>query len=265
MWLSWDIAAVCALVLGGVGFVGRRRVAGVAAACRETALVFTLYAMWRLFNRVDVRLGGAADRALQIWHFERAIGLGSERWLQQAFLHSGVLIQAMNGYYAIMHVPAMIALLVWLYFRRREEYGRWRSLLALSTGADVLIRLVPVAPPRLIPELGFVDTGLLYDQSVYGQFGGGVSDQLAAMPSIHVGWAALIAWALWTLGGTKIRALGIAHLVLTCLAVVVTGNHWWLDGIVAAALLPPIAFVWARVVRLGSRRNPPKLRADRRA
>lgn len=251
MWLSWEIAAACAVALGGVGLLGLlggRRFVVVAGACREAAVVFTLYAMWRLFNRVDVRLGGAAERGIQIWNFERAIGLGSERWLQAQFLRSSPLIQFMNGYYAIMHVPAMIGLLVWLFFRRRAEYGRWRTVLALSTGADVLIRLVPVAPPRLLPDLGFADTGLLYDQSVYGGFGRGVSDQLAAMPSIHVGWAALFAWALWRLGGSKVRALGIVHLVLTCLAVVVTGNHWWLDGIAAAALLPPIAWIWSRVV-----------------
>ncbi len=249
MWLSADIAAVCALLLFGVGLVLHRRFPAVASPSREAACVFTLYTMWRLFNRVDVRLDGAAERGLQIWRFERAVGLGSERWLQERVINLSPVVQFMNGYYAIAHVPAMIVFLFWMFFRRRSEYGRWRALLALSTGADVLIRLVPVAPPRLLPDLGFVDTAMVYNQSVYGGFGRGVSDQLAAMPSIHVGWAALIAWALWQVGGRRGRAIGVAHLVLTCLAVVLTGNHWWLDGIVAAAMLPPIAWVWMRVVR----------------
>ena len=249
MWLPADIAAVCAVVLFGVGVSLPFRLRVVAGACREAASVFTLYAMWRLFNRVDVRLDGAAERGIQIWHFERAIGLGSERWLQDRVINLSPVVQFMNGYYAIAHVPAMIAFLFWMFFRHRADYGRWRALLALSTGADVLIRLVPVAPPRLVTELGFVDTALAYNQSVYGGFGRGVSDQLAAMPSIHVGWAALIAWALWQVGGRRGRAIGVAHVVLTCLAVVLTGNHWWLDGIVAAALLPPIALIWAHVVR----------------
>ena len=252
MWLHWDIAAACAVILAGLGVLGRRRLPPVASASLEAATVFVLYAMWRLFNRVDVNIGGAAERGLKIWQFERLVGLGSERWLQRQVLGSGPLVQFMNGYYALMHVPAMIAFLVWLFFRRRSEYSRWRSLLALSTGADVLIRLVPVAPPRLLPELGFMDTALAYNQSVYGRFGRGISDQLAAMPSIHVGWAALIAWALWCVGRPTSRALGIAHLVLTCLAVVLTGNHWWLDGIVAAVLLPPIAWIWSRLVVLVS-------------
>ena len=250
MWLPADIAAVCAVVLFGIGLLLRRRLPAVAGTSREAACVFTLYAMWRLFNRVDVRLDGAAERGIQIWHFERGIGLGSERWLQERVIDLSPVVQFMNGYYAIAHVPAMVAFLFWMFFRRRTDYGRWRALLALSTGADVLIRLVPVAPPRLLPGLGFVDTAVAYDQSVYGGFGHGVSDQLAAMPSIHVGWAALIAWALWRVGGRRGRAIGMVHLVLTCLAVVLTGNHWWLDGIVAAALLPPIAWIWGRVVRL---------------
>ena len=62
MWLPADIAAVCAVVLFGVGLLLRRRVPAVANASREAACVFTLYAMWRLFNRVDVRLDGAAER-----------------------------------------------------------------------------------------------------------------------------------------------------------------------------------------------------------
>lgn len=250
MWLSADIAAVCAAVLFGAGLALRRRLPSVAGASREAACVFALYTMWRLFNQVDVRLDGATERGIQIWHFERAIGLGSERWLQERVIDLSPVVQFMNGYYAIAHVPAMIAFLFWMFFRRRADYGPWRALLALSTGAEVLIRLVPVAPPRLLPELGFVDTAIAYNQSVYGGFGRGVSDQLAAMPSIHVGWAALIAWGLWQLGGRRGRAIGIAHLVLTCFAVVLTGNHWWLDGLAAAALLPPIAWIWARLLRL---------------
>jgi PAP2 superfamily len=250
MWLSWNISAVCAVLLCGGGILLRHRLRLLAAAARETAMVFALYTMWRLFNRVDLHMDGAMERGRQIWRWQRFVGIGSERWLQEQVLDSGPVVQFMNGYYALVHVPSMVVFLLWLFFRRRSEYRPWRALLALSTGADVLIRLVPVAPPRLMPELGFVDTAILYDQSVYGRFGAGVSDQLAAMPSIHVGWAALIAWAMWRLGGTSGRVIGISHLVLTCLAVVVTANHWWLDGIVAAALLPPIAWIWSRGQRL---------------
>jgi hypothetical protein len=76
---------------------------------------------------------------------------------------------------------------------------------------------------------------------VYGTGFG--ADELSAMPSVHVAWAAFVGFYLWRLAGKGWRWLGPVHLVLTVLVVVVTGNHWWLDGIVAGALL--VASAWA--------------------
>lgn len=73
--------------------------------------------------------------------------------------------------------------------------------------------------------------------SVYGPVGTGVSDQLAAMPSIHVGWAAVVSVAIVTASTSRWRWWGAGHVVLTMLAVSATGNHWWLDGIVAIGIL----------------------------
>jgi hypothetical protein len=243
MWLPANIAVAAALALGPLGWIGRARARRAAEAARETALVLVLYAMWRTLNRVDLRLEGATGRGREIWRLQRAIGLGSERWLQQRIIGHDRVVQAANLFYAGAHVPAMIAFLVWMFLRHRDRYARWRWLLALSTGACVLIRLVPVAPPRLLPELGFVDTAVLHGQSVYGRFGGGVSDQLAAMPSIHASWALIVAAGIWACAPPRRRWIGIAHAVVTMWSIVVTANHWWLDAIVAGALLPPIWFV----------------------
>lgn len=215
--------------------------------------MFFLYTLWRLMNRVDLHLAGAMERGRTIWRLERTLGFGIERWSQQRTLPYSWLTQAANGYYAIAHVPVMIALLVWLYFRRRSSYAHWRSVLALTTATCVVIRYVPVAPPRLFPDLGFVDAAKVYHQSVYGGLGTGISDQLAAMPSIHVAWAGLFAWALWHTGTARGRALGIAHFFLTMWCVTVTANHWLLDGIVALGLLALFAFMRRRTLLLWSR------------
>lgn len=252
MWLSANYAFAFTAVLGAFGFFGKERWRRTSSAAREAAIVFVLYALWRLFDVVTLRMNGAQRRGLQIWHVERAIGIGSERWLQQRIIDHSLLSQAANGYYAILHVPAMIICLLWLYFRHRDSYAHWRSVLALSTGADVLIRLVPVAPPRLLPDLGFVDIAIKYHQSVYGRFGGGVSDQLAAMPSIHAGWAILVAASTWRCTQSRWRWVAIAHATLTMLSVVVTANHWWLDCIVAGAMLVPISLIWSRAIQLYS-------------
>ena len=147
--------------------------------------------------------------------------------------------QAANIYYAAAHVAAMGVFLLWSFLRHREAYPAWRNTLALVTGACLIIQLVPVAPPRLTEETGMIDTGLAYGQSVYGVLGRGIAGQLQAMPSIHVAWAALIGWAVWVVSPSKWRWIGPAHFAITFLVVAVTGNHFWLDGIVAIALLIP--------------------------
>jgi hypothetical protein len=145
--------------------------------------------------------------------------------------------EALNRYYAYVHVPALGIMIIWLFFRHREHYPRVRNVLALATGACLAIQSIPVAPPRFLPDLGFVDTALLYNQSVYGAGGSGLSNQLAAMPSVHVAWSVLVATAVVLTSTSRWRWAVIAHPVVTIWAVVATGNHWWLDGIVAIALL----------------------------
>jgi len=81
------------------------------------------------------------------------------------------------------------------------------------------------------------DTALVYGQSVYGSVGGFDADQLSAMPSVHVGWAVLVAVCAYKVSSSRWRYLGAAHAVATVFVVVATGNHFWGDGIVAVALL----------------------------
>jgi hypothetical protein len=129
--------------------------------------------------------------------------------------------------------------LVWLFARHRHRYPAVRNTVVLATGSCLLIQMfVPVAPPRMLTSVGFVDEALLYGQSVYGAFGSGIAAQLSAMPSVHVAWAFLVAIEVVRISPSRWRWLVIAHPVLTTLAVVVTANHFWADGVVAVVLLP---------------------------
>jgi len=219
----------------------------VAPFAREIALVLGLYSLWRIAGQLSVvHTQGAERRGLDIWHLEQALHLPSELTLQRAVLPHAWLVQVANVYYAVVHVPALIAMLVWLFVRHRDRYPAVRNALALLTGACLLIQLVPVMPPRLVPSLGFVDTGHFYGQSVYTQLGRGASDQLSAMPSVHVGWAVLVGLVVITASTSRWRWLVLAHPIATALVVVVTANHWWLDGIVAVGLLAAaVAVDWA--------------------
>jgi hypothetical protein len=209
-----------------------------AAFAIEASLVAGLYAVWQLIGTyATTNVTGASKHGLWVWRFERRIYLPSELSIQRLTLKAGWLIQLCNGFYAIVHVPALGVFLVWLYFRHRDRYAHYRNTLAVLTFACFLIQLIPVAPPRLLSGMGFVDTGLRYHQSVYGAVGTGISDQVSAMPSLHIAWACLIALAVIQVSTSRLRWLIVLHPIATMLVVVVTANHYWLDGIVAAGLL----------------------------
>jgi hypothetical protein len=236
---TWQWAAVTALLLllvsGGLHLRGRAR---AGAALREAGLVAGLYTAWAVIGTVTHReVGGAHANALALWHAEQALHLPSELALQQAVTPHPWLVQLFNGYYLYGHFNPVIALLLWVWWRHRASYPRVRLLLCLLTASAFVVHFVPVAPPRLMPELGFHDVALQYGQSVYGSFGEGIPGQLLAMPSLHVGWAILLAYVVVTTSRSRWRWLVVAHPVLMSVDVAVTANHWWADGVACGGLL----------------------------
>lgn len=242
--LGWQPAAALSLGLAAGSMASAYRggrTARLAPYLRESALVAALYSLWQVAASVSV-LGpagpaGALARGRRIADWERRwLPLPSERTVQRLITGHPLLAQTANWFYAAMHFTALGALLLWLFVRHRDRYPRVRNVLVALTAACLLIQLVPVAPPRLLPQLGYVDTAAQYGQSVYNISGISV-DQLSAMPSVHVGWALLVAWTVLTVGTGKLRWWVLLHPLLTCFVVVATANHFWLDGIVAALLL----------------------------
>ena len=222
-------------------------------------VVFVAYNLVRLLAASDVT--GAFSTAGRVWELERWMRLPSEQSLQSLTLDMPKLVEAANWYYIAFHFPVIVGTLLWLFFRRPAGYTWCRNaLMASGVVALVLYMLVPVAPPRLMPDLGFVDTGLRYGQSVYGpEAHGTLSNQFAAMPSLHVGWALIIAVVLIKTSRTRWRWLFALHPVLTLLVVVVTGNHYWLDGMVGMVLVSVALWVtrhWARTQALRPEPRP---------
>jgi hypothetical protein len=236
--LTWQhsFETAAALAVGGslAALSASRKVRAVGAFARETAVIGVLYGLWQLAGDLSVAgTDGAMRRARWIENFDRYLPLPTEHTLQHAFLGDRRLIQTANLYYASMHMTIMLTFLIWLFVRHREQYRPVRQVMAWTTLGCLLVQLVPVAPPRMLP--GYVDTGLAYDQSVYSN--GLPIDQLSAMPSVHVAWAVLVGYYAYRISPSRWRVLGPMHAVLTILFVVITGNHWWLDGIVAVAIL----------------------------
>jgi len=244
--LPWQyaLAAACGLVIVAA-MIRAGKLAGRSASWAlwggvawESALLFGLYGLWQFAGSFTVMgTSGALPRARWLWDAERVLYLPSETALQRLILSHPMLVQACNLYYDILHFPLLGACLIWLYARHRADYPRIRTTVALFTGISLLIQLIPVAPPRLLPSTGMVDTAVRYGQSVYSWAGGFDADEFSAMPSVHVGWALIVAIAVITVSRSRWRWLAAAYPVLTLLVVVVTANHFWLDGIVAALLV----------------------------
>jgi hypothetical protein len=226
--------------------MARRARPTLLPALLELVLVAVLFEVYRL-GRVLARGDESAAREHATWvhQLEGVLHLPSEASVQA--LVPDHLLHLADVYYVSVHFPAMVAFLVWGYlFRPREQYLWARNLLITLTGAALVVLIAfPLAPPRMFPQWGFVDTMAVFGPNAYAGASGAMVNQFAAMPSLHVGWAALIAYVIHRTGPRWLAAVAGAHVVLTVVVVVVTANHYWLDGVVALALLA----VAIRIVR----------------
>ena len=243
-WPTWEQAAIAAALSGIVALVLRRRksvdeLAGFTEQLTvEFALISALYAVWRVARKLPLAQDdGAIERARSIVDFQDAIYLPTELSLQQFILRHDWLGWPTTLYYAVLHVPALIAFLVWLFVFHRAHFAHWRNGLVFLTGMCLVIRFWRVAPPRFLADLGYQDLSERFGPSIYGPVGTGVSDQFAAMPSIHVGWAAVVSLGIFAVSTSRWRWFFLLHMIITIIVVSASGNHWWLDGIVAIGLL----------------------------
>ena len=248
--LSGIMLTVCILAHAVDNRVGRF----VAAASFEIAFVCGLFALWQVANgltRGHTSAGLARGRA--VYHFERVIHLPTERSAQQLIIHHHHVVRAANYYYDTAHLTLMVVFLVWLWLIHRDRYPFIRNMIVVFTGMSLLIQMIAVAPPRLIGGTGLIDTAAAYHQSVYQTAAANIADQYAAMPSIHVGWAMLISFAIVTVNKSRWRWIGLIYGPTTFFVVVATANHYWLDGVAAIGLLVVAWFAAKGIERLQQR------------
>lgn len=181
----------------------------------------------------------AMDNAWWVWGVERTLGLPDEEILQEWALQWPDLLRAANWYYVAVHFPITAAFLAWGWWRRPPAEYRWarRLITTLTALALVVHVLMPLAPPRMLRGLGFLDTMAVFGPSAYDGEAANLANQFAAMPSLHVGWALLIAFVVIRTTVTRWRWLAVIHPLITVVVVVATANHYWVDAIAAALLL----------------------------
>ena len=231
---------------------------------REVLYVVAFYAVYTLIRNKGVAADAHAEaftNAQDVIDAERVSGIYHEESVQDLFLPWRPFITFWNVFYGTAHFVVTAGALVYLFRRTPERYPLWRNTLACTTAlALVGFALYPLAPPRLLPpEYGFVDTlkvvgGLWsFDSAPMAK----VSNQYAAMPSLHFAWAAWSTLALApVLRRRWARGLLLAYPFFTLFAVVVTANHFVLDAVGGAVALG-LGFLVARALtRWAAARRP---------
>ena len=129
--------------------------------------LFLVYKAVRMVSAGEMTL--ATDHARQVIDVERHLGIFTEPSFQHLVMQPGRdLPKFLNIYYATAHFAVAIVVLVWLFVRHREHYRRVRRILLGLTAIALAIHLAyPLAPPRMVPSAGFIDTGLLFGPSPY--------------------------------------------------------------------------------------------------
>ena len=212
----------------------------------------------------------AFHNAMKIIQLERALGLFHEESIQEWFLSHRHFLQAMNTYYGTAHFAVTLSVFFILFKWRKDVFPLFRNALAICTGLALIgFALFPLMPPRLLDApcpgtqkdpvtnvtvityggaciptelrnyngattFGFVDT--LKEYGGPWDFSDGAvaraSNQYAAMPSLHIGWASWCAFGMWPLMRRRwARALVLLYPALTLFCIIVTANHYWADGL----------------------------------
>ncbi|MFJ6013283.1 phosphatase PAP2 family protein [Streptomyces sp. NPDC092952] len=218
----------------------------------EILLVAASYWLYSLVrNAVPEQRAEALRNADRIWSAERHLGIAVEQSVNHAVNSVTWLIVSMNYYYATLHFVVTVCVLVWLFHRHPGRYAAARLTLFATTGAALLgYYLYPLAPPRLMAGSRFVDTVLVHH--TWGSMASGnfknMSNQYAAMPSMHIGWSLWCGLTVFALVSAPwARILALLYPALTLAVIVSTANHFWLDALGGTACLAfgyAVSYVW---------------------
>ncbi|AJP01736.1 membrane protein [Streptomyces cyaneogriseus subsp. noncyanogenus] len=233
------------------------------------AVSYWTYSLVR--NAVPEQRAQALRNADWIWKVEHQLGIAVEQTINHAANSVTWLIVGMNYYYATLHFVVTLGVLVWLYRRHPGRYAATRLVLFSTTGVALVgYYLFPLAPPRLMDGGHFIDTVMVHQ--TWGSMASGdlknMSNQYAAMPSMHIGWSLWCGLTIFALATIPwVRVLGLLYPTLTLVVIVATANHFWLDavgGMLCLAFGYTVARLWygalphalPRVVPSQSRTGP---------
>ncbi len=234
---------------------------------KEALIVAAFYAFYtwtrNLFGSNKIAADGIPDQAFtnaeRVIQLERWLGLFHEETIQDWFLPYRTFIQFWNTFYGVLHFAVTLGVFILLYVKRADVFPQWRNTLAAMTSLAIVgFAWFPLMPPRLLDKpcpaadpsqyggacipsrfrgtggFGFVDTLAEYGGpwSFDSEAMASISNQYAAMPSLHIGWSTWCAIAVWPLlSRRRTKAVLLLYPAATLFCIVVTANHYWLDGV----------------------------------
>ncbi|MEY2228912.1 MULTISPECIES: phosphatase PAP2 family protein [Streptomyces] len=197
------------------------------------AISYWTYSLIR--NAVPEQKTAALANADWIWSVERTLGIAVEQSVNHTVNSVTWLIVGMNYYYATLHFVVTIGVLVWIYRFHPGRYAATRMVLFATTGVALVgYYCYPLAPPRLMNGQNFIDTVLVHH--TWGSMASGnlkqMSNQYAAMPSMHIGWSLWCGLTIFAVASAPwARILGLLYPTATLIVIVATANHFWLDAV----------------------------------
>jgi hypothetical protein len=202
-------------------------------------LAYWLYSLSR--NAIPEQASIAIRHGFGIARLQDALHLNAELSINHFVAGHEWLAQVMDYYYASLHLLITMGVMVWLFVKRAAVYRGARTVLVTTTLLGLAgFALYPLAPPRLLPGTGYLDTVVMFHTwgSLASPSVAAHSNQFAAMPSLHVAWALWCGISLFRNARTRLmRLAGLVYPLLTFAVVVGTANHYIIDAVAGAVVL----------------------------
>ena len=218
---------------------------------------YFLYMFVRRYLITDIETV-AIENAIRVTSFEFARGfLWEPSWQSWVIEHSKGLAIFFNWAYILTFWPIIVVTAFIVYVIDRQKYFHYRNMLLLSLVISLMVfMLFPLAPPRAMPEHGFIDTIQHFGPSWYGSREMSVYyNAYAAMPSLHFSWTVLLGILFFRMKRPWLKPLSVIYPGMTFLAIVITGNHYMVDALGGAAVTVTSILVYYAIVRLEPQRT----------
>lgn len=225
-----------------------RGASAAAGLLREAGIVgLAAYIYFFVRGLIHAREDEAVDNANWLVSQEKWLGIFHEQALQEKILGHQWLVDIFNSIYIYGHWPVVVGTLTWLFLKHREMFPMFRTaMVASGLMGFFFFFLFPMAPPRFLDGYGFIDTVTLHSEAYRVLQPPSLTNQFAAMPSLHVGWNLLMGIAIVTYASSRFwKVFGVLMPLAMYMATILTANHYFIDGIVGSALaLTGLAIAW---------------------